>query len=333
MKSVLFAVLLAGAAIVPAASGETFTNPLLASGPDPWVVQDSGTYYYMNTMGNRIQLWKTTDIAKLKTAETKVIWRAPAAGPNSAAIWAPELHRIAGKWFLYFTAADKAHNDDNHRHIWVLENDAADPLSGAWMDRGMLKTDYTGIDATVFEEGGKLWFAYSAYVGPDSHLILAEMTSPWEVSAKQVDIAGPTYDWEKRGGRQILEGPEFLKGPKGDRFLIYSASACWSDDYALGMLAAAPGADLSDPKSWTKSPEPVFKKSPANNVYAPGHNGFFKSPDGREDWIVYHANTGAGQKCTKKRSPRIQKFGWTDDGRPDFGAPVKAEVPLEAPSR
>jgi len=34
----------------------------------------------------------------------------------------------------------------------------------------------------------------------------------------------------------------------------------------------------------------VFQRSNTNGVYGPGHNGFFKSPDGTEDWIVYQAN-------------------------------------------
>jgi GH43 family beta-xylosidase len=310
----------------------TFVNPLLKSGPDPWVTADGGTYYYTHTLGDRLQIWKTKDITQLGRAATKVVWRAPLSGPNSAAVWAPELHRIAGKWYLYYTAADKAANDDAHRHIFVLETDAADPLTGHWIDRGMLTTDYTGIDATVFDDGGKLWLVYSAYVGPASHLILVEMKSPWETSAKQVDIAAPTYDWEKQGGRQILEGPEFLKGPTGARLLVYSASACWSDDYALGMLTAVPGADLTDPAAWTKSPSPVFRKSIKNSVYAPGHNGFFKSPDSTEDWIIYHANSGPGMGCTNKRSPRIQKFIWTASGEPVFGEPVPSGTPLPMPS-
>ncbi len=325
----LVMIALAGSA---GAQPATFVNPLLKSGPDPWVTADGGYYYYTNTLGNRLQIWKTKDITQLGRANTKVVWRAPLSGPNSAAVWAPELHRIAGKWYIYYTAADKAANDDAHRHIFVLENDATDPLTGGWIDRGMLKTDYTGIDGTVFEDGGKLYFAYSAYVGADSHLILIEMKSPWETSAKQVDIAAPTYDWEKQGGRQILEGPEFLKGPSGERFLVYSASACWSDDYALGMLKAAPDADLADPKSWVKSPAPVFRQSTANSVYAPGHNAFFKSPDGTEDWIIYHANSGPGMGCTKWRSPRIQKFGWTAAGFPDFGEPVPSGSRLPVPS-
>jgi Predicted beta-xylosidase len=318
--------------LLTAAHAGTFTDPLLDTGPDPWVVVDGSTYYYMNTTGDRIQLWRTDDIARLREAETKVVWRVPQAGPNSASVWAPELHRIDGKWFLYYTAVDKAFNDDAHRHIFVLENDSSDPFQGNWIDRGMIGLTRPGIDATVFSDGGKLYLVYSAYVGPDSDLIITEMVNPWTASARQVDIAGPTFDWEKQGGRQILEGPEFLRGPDGQRFLSYSASACWSDDYVLGLLRAAPGGDLLDPKSWTKSPKPVFHKSPANGVYAPGHNGFFKSPDGKEDWIVYHANSAPGIGCGNNRSPRIQKFNWGADGQPVFGAPVRTGVPLPGPS-
>jgi GH43 family beta-xylosidase len=101
------------------------------------------------------------------------------------------------------------------------------------------------------------------------------------LGSPEVIIARPDKPFEKQGGRQILEGPEFLQGPKGDLFLTYSASACWSDDYALGMLHAAPGSNPLDPKVWQKSPNSVFHKDAANSVYAPGHNGFFTSPDGR----------------------------------------------------
>jgi GH43 family beta-xylosidase len=67
-------------------------------------------------------------------------------------------------------------------------------------------------------------------------------------------------------------------------------------------------------------------------VYAPGHNSFFKSPDGKEYWILYHANAGPGQGCDQRRSPRMQKFDWRNDGTPDFGIPVKINEQLRAPS-
>jgi len=67
-------------------------------------------------------------------------------------------------------------------------------------------------------------------------------------------------------------------------------------------------------------------------VLAPGHNGFFKSPDGTEDWIVYHADSSADGACDMDRSTRAQKFTWNPDGTPNFGAPVALGTPLAVPS-
>jgi GH43 family beta-xylosidase len=129
----------------------------------------------------------------------------------------------------------------------------------------------------------------------------------------------------------VNEGPEILKHD-GKVFLVYSASACWTDNYALGMLMADSGADLLDPAVWKKSPQPVFQQSPENHVYATGHNSFFKSPDGKEDWILYHANSQPDQGCGAHRSPRAQPFTWNGDGSPNFGTPVPSGKPIPRPS-
>ncbi|QQV79082.1 glycoside hydrolase family 43 protein [Sphingomonas aliaeris] len=302
-------------------------NPLLPSGPDPWIVRQGDTYFYMNTLGNRLAIRKTKDLARLADADEKTVWTPPAAGPNSISIWAPELHRIGGSWYIYYTAAASGHDDDAHRGIFVLENRRADPTEGVWVDRGRLNTAHNGIDGTTFAHAGKRYFVYSPYVGPDSVLAIAEMSDPWTLKGPESIIARPDLDWERRGGRQILEGPEFLVGPKGDLFLSYSASACWSDDYAIGLLHARPGSDPLDPAIWSKSPRPVIAKAPDRNVYAPGHNGFFTARDGTT-WIVYHANPAAGMKCTAKRSPRIQQVRWSSRGLPLFDRPIASDLAI-----
>ena len=314
----------------PAPPAATYTNPLLPSGPDPWITQVDGIYYYTHTLGDRIALWRTDNIARLAEAEQVVVWRAPETGPNAHSIWAPELHRIDGKWFLYYSATASGFKDDAHRAVFVLENDAADPMSGSWVDRGRVNTAHAGIDGTVFSHGGERYFVYSPYGESDTALAIARMENPWTLSGPESVIARPDQPWEKQGGRQIVEGPEFLLGPKGDLFLTYSASACWSDDYSLGLLRAPPGADPLDPAAWSKSPQPVLKS--ANGVYATGHNGFFVSPDGKEHWIIYHANSGPGMKCTQKRAPHIQRFDWSEAGWPQFGEPVAQGTALPAPS-
>lgn len=318
--------------LAAAGATDSFTNPLLPSGPDPWITREGDDYFYMHTLGDRLAIWKTRDITDLKNAGPKTIWIPPKSGPNAQSIWAPELHRIDGRWYVYYTAAASDHDDDAHRGVFVLENSSADPLTGEWRDRGRLNTRYPGIDGTTFEHRGRRYFVYSPYVGPDSVLAIARMSDPVTLTGPEVILARPDLAWERQGGRQILEGPEFLPGPQGDLFLIYSASACWSDDYALGMLRAPAGSDPLDASVWRKSPVPVFAKSPENGVFAPGHNGFFTSPDGKEHWIVYHANPGPDMKCTPKRSPRIQPFQFGPDGVPVFGTPASPDLALKKPS-
>lgn len=310
----------------------TFTNPLLASGADPWVIYHGGAYYYTNTLGNKISLWKTKNLHKVSEANPVTVWTPPKEGPNSKAIWAPELHYLDGKWYLYYTATDVRNDGDASRFVFVLENSSADPLKGEWVDKGKINTHYSGLDGSIFEHQGNRYFIYSAYVGPQSVLIISMMKNPWTLSDRQVEIAKPDRDWEKFGNRQILEGPQFLTKNERKVFIVYSASACWADEYSLGMLTADAGADLMKASSWQKSDQPVFQQSPGNDVYAPGHNSFFKSPDETEYWILYHANGAPGQGCDHRRSPRMQQFHWKNDGSPDFGVPVKTNEQLHAPS-
>src|SRR5215469_594298 len=73
-------------------SQQTFTNPLLPSGADPWNIYKDGYYYYTNSTGSNITIWKTKNIAYLSTAEKKVVWTPPKTGPYSKELWAPEIH-------------------------------------------------------------------------------------------------------------------------------------------------------------------------------------------------------------------------------------------------
>jgi GH43 family beta-xylosidase len=317
---------------------QEFHNPLLPSGADPWVTSRDGVYYYMATTGVNLTIWKTRDITDLEHAEKKVVWWPPETGPYSHQIWAPELHFLAGKWYIYF-AADAGSNE-THR-IWVLENSADDPLTGEWTMKGKLadQSDRWAIDATVFENNGEMYAAWSGWpndMDGEQDIYIARLANPWTVEGTRSRLSAPRYPWERHGdlpGRHVdvNEAPEFLIHDD-DVFLVYSASGCWTNDYALGMLRASAKAELTKPSAWTKFVLPVFKGSPIAHAFGPGHNGFFKSPDGKQDWIIYHANLGPNDGCGAKRSPRAQLFGWNPDGTPDFGWPVPVEQALPKPS-
>ncbi len=318
-----------------------FHNPLLPSGPDPWVITDGGVYYFMATTGWNLTIRRTRDIADLANAETKIVWTPPASGPYSKQIWAPELHRMDGKWYIYFAADDGT--NETHR-IYVIENAAANPLDGDWTFKGQVsdRTNKWAIDATVFEDRGKKYMLWSGWEGDtdgEQRIYIARMSNPWTIDSPRTELSRPQYPWEQVGDTvnrpamphlNVNEGPEILQ--HGDRiFLVYSASACWTDFYELGMLQAKAGSKLLKAKSWTKLDQPVFRQDPAAGVYATGHNSFFKSLDGKQDWIIYHANSEPHQGCGMRRSPRIQTFTWKPDGTPDFGTPLPEAMELSAP--
>jgi GH43 family beta-xylosidase len=341
MKNHLMLVLLF---IAPALHAQTFKNPLLPAGADPWSVYRDGYYYYMHTTGHDLSIWKTKDLSQLPSAEKVTVWTPPATGPYSKQIWAPELHHLRGKWYIYF-AADDGRNR-NHR-LYVLENASADPTQGTWTFKGKLETpqDKWAIDGSVFEHKGQLYLAWSGWEGDENgrqDIYLCRMSTPWTCTGNRVRISDPKYAWEQHGllthpGPDdapivlVNEGPQYLQSPNGRVNIVFSASGCWTDYYALGMVSADASADLMNPKSWTKYPEPVFRANQVPGTFAAGHNSFFTSPDGKQHWILYHANAEAGQGCGGKRAPRMQPFTFAADGTPVFGDPLPLGVEMKIP--
>lgn len=316
------------------APADTFTNPVLPSAADPWVVQHGDWYYVTHTTGNSLRLYRTQAMSALSQAEVKTVWNAPATGLNTRNIWAPEIHFINNRWYCYYAADD---GDNRNHRIWVLENTSTDPFAGTWTDKGklMLADDKWAIDGTLFSHNGQLYFAWSGWEGEtnvEQAIYLTKMDDPLTPAGKRVRISRPTLDWEKHGNTPLVnEGPQFLAHDH-HVYIVYSASGCWTDDYALGLLTAAGDADLLNPAAWLKSPTSIFTKNADGHAFGPGHCSFFTSPDGSESWLLYHANPEAGQGCGGHRSARMQPFTWSENNVPVFGHPAALVTHLPKPA-
>lgn len=317
-----------------AADALTFTNPIVLAGADPWIVVKDGFYWFTATSGNRVEIRKSKTLAGLAQATPKTIWHAPESGPRSRDIWAPEFHRVGERWYVYFTATDEKRTDANRR-IYALES-VTDDLQGEFVEKGKVAVpgnDEYAIDGTLFQHpDGKLYFLWSgrerSEKGPQN-IYIAPMSNPWTISGPRVRLSTPDHAWEQHGWH-VNEGPEVLHR-NGKTFVVYSGSGFTMPQYALGLLTNTDG-DLLNPKAWAKSATPVFKvhEGTDGKVYGPGHNGFFQSPDGSEEWIVYHAWDKPDTRGLK-RSARAQRFSWRTDGTPDFGTPIPPGVPVKVP--
>lgn len=307
-------------------------NPLIEQRADPWIFKHTDGYYYFIASVpeyDRIELRRSESIQGLAEAEGKTIWVKHETGLMSANIWAPEIHYIDGKWYVYFAAAHTSDTKDglfDHR-MFAIENSSVNPLEGEWVEKGQIKTKWESfaLDATTFEHRGVRYYVW-AQKDPDipgnSNMYISEMANPWTLKGEQVCITTPEYEWEKIGFL-VNEGAAVLKR-NGRIFMTFSASAT-NHNYCMGLLTADEDSDLMDPKSWVKTPEPVFTTSEVNGQYGPGHNSFTVSEDGTQDILVFHARSYkeivGDPLYDPNRHARVQVIQWNEDGTPNFGVP------------
>jgi GH43 family beta-xylosidase len=322
-------------------NADKYYNPIKNTANDPWVMKHGDYYYFVESWDGGIWVWKSPyrNLTRIESGGTKVkVWTYPTSGPNCNGVWAPELHYLSGKWYIYYAATTCDNNNANHR-MFVLEGNSSDP-QGSYTDKGKIydsSSDKWAIDGHPFIYGGNMYFTWSGWPGDTNGVqnnYIAPMSNPWTISGPRVLISTPEYDWEKKGGDGtpaapwINEGPTSLRnGTSSTMNIIYSASGSWTDDYCYGILTNTTG-NMLDPKAWVKKSTPVFSKT--SEVFGPGHGSFVKSPDGTQDWMIYHSARKSGSAWD--RIMNTQKFTWNTDNTPNFGSPVSPSYRYTIPS-
>jgi GH43 family beta-xylosidase len=296
MKWIQFGLITLLAASVKLFADDTFENPVVTNQthPDPFVFKhDDGWYYGLSTHEGALDIviFRSKDLVGLYRGERRAIWKSTGADWNKKDVWAPELHLIRGTFYVYYSAGD-----GTKQSCGVLKCLGNDPFNGQWEECGRLRSpeaDDWSIDGTVLQQNGKLYFIWSCET-PDNmkmqKLLISEMADPTTLVGPRAEISRPSFAHERRGNPKVIEdvneGPQVLQHA-GKTFLIYSCSFCGTRHYNLGMLMCAETADPMIPANWSKSSVSVFLEG--NGLYGTGHCSFTKSPDGTEDWLVYHA--------------------------------------------
>ena len=302
----------------------------IAQRADPYVYRHTDqTYYFTASVPayDRIVLRSAMHLEELAEAEEVTLWTKHETGAMGNHIWAPELHYLDGKWYIYFAAGDA--EDKWHIRPYVLECTGQDPVKDAWVERGMMQCaredEFSfrafSLDATIFENKGDYYYVWAEKVGVGrmiSNLYIARMESPVKLATVQVLLTTPDYDWERKGF-WVNEGPAVVKH-NGKIYLTYSASDT-GVNYCMGMLSIDEKADMLDPKAWTKKRYPVLATEEEKGIYGPGHNSFTVDEDG-DPVIVFHARTEkeiiGDPLYNPNRHAMLRNIIWGIDGEPKF---------------
>ena len=322
-------------AIVPcclSALGQTSTNyrvPLVYGyQSDPMMVYANGYYnlYVDDQMGyDRIR--KSASLAGLVNAEPEVVY--VGTGGVAPAVSCSYLFHWNSRWYQY--CGDSTGN-------LVLESSADDPSSSyTFLGRLDAPSGFTGYAEWPIMSNGQIYMLIttngegvtynSIYAAKFSDP--ATRTGSWNLISVP---AGGSGSWECGDGRCIDEGGSaVIHG--SNIYLLFSAGGYESPDYCVGMLTANMSSDLTQQANWTKSSGCVISRNNSSDVYGPGSAMWFKSPDGTQDWIIYHLKTSTANNMNgDDRKLEAMQVTWDGSGNPVFSQPTAVDTYHTLPS-
>lgn len=345
----------------------TYSDVLVEQRADPWTfLGDDGYYYFTGSYPvcgtaeeekgigyDRVVLRRSKTLQGLKDAEEVTIWHTDDYADTYRYIWAPEIHQINGKWYVFFTASVSGVNPYDIRPH-VLECVGKDPMSkDSWKIHRMqaeegdtFAVQQFSLDMTHFESAGTHYVVWAANPGDFSNLYIATIDSqkPWQLTSECTKVTKPDFAWEN----PINEGPAVIKH-NGNVYLCYSAAAV-DYSYCVGMLSAKEGDNLLEADKWTKYPVSLLSTDDLVNQCGPGHNSFTVDENGNPV-IVYHARpilecssggdwSGARGQCEyikpgenslidPCRHARIKSVNFAADGTPILNMTAEEELKSE----
>ena len=261
------------------------------SARDPHVIRYNGLYYRCFTCNAQdVHMSCADTLEGLQTAPMVKVWEPEPGTAWSQNVWAPELHILDGKCYIYVAADD---GDKSNHRMYVLENGSSDPMQPYSLHgKIMEQADQYAIDGTVLHHNGSMYFLWSGRERDDifiQNIYIAKMRDPYTLDSRRVCISTPELPWEKLGGAGVKGRSYVNEGPYGFQtagrtFVAYSAAGSWCEDYCIAMLELV-GEDPLDAAAWKKYPQPVFSKN--ETVKGAGHCSIIAGE--RSSDVFFHA--------------------------------------------
>lgn len=288
----------------------TYLNPIMAGDhPDPSILKDGADYYMTFSSFDAypgLQIWHSRDLVNWQPIASALL-------RNVGSVWAPDLVKHEGRFFIYFPGVGP------HRSNYVVW---ADDIRGPWsepIDLGIGQIDpghAVGPDGTrhLFLSAGNL-----VRLAKDGLSVVGGMKKVYD-GWKYPD------DWIVEGFAQ--EGPKILK--HGGYYHMVLAEGGTAGPPTGHMIVSARSKAIEGP--WENSPyNPILRTtSGAERWWSKGHGTLVEGPDGRW-YIVYHAYENGFY--TLGRQTLLEPIEWTADGWfRTAGADPARPIPMPAPT-
>lgn len=307
-----------------------FSNPVCTVPlADPFCFLHEGTYYAVGTgaaeagetgaSGMVVPMIKSRDLQHWEEVGSVLV---PPTDEQGGAFWAPEVAYDAGMFYLYY-------HPNGSGHGFRVRVATSRLPEGPFIDTGWPMTDVRAnpfaIDSHAFRDDDGQWYLFYAtdFYDEDATtfrgtaLVVDRMVSMIELAGQPQVVMRAHWQWQifernrAMGGRvadwYTLEGPSVVK--RGGRYYcFYSGGNYQNDSYGVDYLVAD---RVTGP--WHEAGRfrgPQVMRSVPGTVIGPGHNSIVSSPDGREDFIVYHAWDAA----MTARQPWVDPLEWTPEG-------------------
>ncbi len=292
------ALLLAAPHISAATAATHYTNPIAGSITmgDPFILVHEGRFFLYGTtaVNEGFKCWSSTNL--LNWTDHGLAFRESETSWGGKTFWAPEVFRYRNRFFMVYSCEPATNTSFAARICLAVSDQPTGPfkeLRAPLFDNG-----WSCIDGHIFVDADGTPYLYFAKVGvipPPPRRYLSGIVYGVRLKADLSGIEGEPVlctqadqPWElPESGRSRCNEGAFVFKARNTYYLTYSANHYAEPFYGIGYATSK-----SPLGPWTKSTtNPLVAQDKARGISGPGHNCVIHSPDGKEQFVVYHTHT------------------------------------------
>ncbi len=314
---------------VSVSANVSHTNPVYPGYfADPFVWQHEGIYYAVGTgareatgqtVGNIFPLLRSGDFFNWESVGQALVPPAPVFGNT---FWAPAVAWESGLLYLYYSVG---FGDKHHQLRVAMSKGPLGPYTDA--DKVLLDPQSCpfAIDPHPFRDDDGQWYMFYARdfldcanaARPGTALMLARMKTMTELEGEGQPVLRARSDWQRFEANRPIYGEIWdwhtLEGPcpwkhDGRHYCFYSGGRWENDTYGVDFGVAdsilGPYSDVGNERG------PRVLRTLRPQLIGPGHNSIVVGPDGRTEYLVFHA----WDKGMRVRQMHIARLLWTPEG-------------------